>query len=101
MAYPFRWSANGHAHVMEQDFIDEVANCCEVILKCPVGIRTELPEFGTPDQTFLPAADPEVIIGVLARWEPRADASIVRQVVFGLDETESDVNIQIRGREGE
>lgn len=99
MAYPFMWSASGHAHVLEQDYLEEVANCCEVILKCPVGVRIELPEFGTPDQTFRPKADPEVILGVLSRWEPRADTSIVRQVLFGADETESDVNIQIRGKE--
>lgn len=100
LSYPFQFGANGHANVLEQDFLPEVANCCQVILKCPVGMRIELPEFGSIDQAFTTAADADAIVAALQRWEPRADAEVVRAVLFGPDPTEVDINIEIHGREG-
>ena len=108
LSYPFLFGATGHADVLEQDFLDEVANCCIVILKCPIGMRTELPEFGSDDQAFMPTAaangttvDTDAIVAALQRWEPRADAEIVDQVLFGPDPTAITVQIDIHGREGE
>lgn len=98
--YPFRFGANGHANVLEQDFVDEVANCCQVVIKCPVGFRIELPEFGAVDQAFTTAMDADPIVAALQRWEPRADAEVVNAVLFGPDPSELDINIQIHGREG-
>lgn len=100
LGYPFQFGANLHANVLEQDFLDEVANCCVVVMKCPVGFRVELPEFGSDDQAFRTTMDADVIVAALQRWEPRADAEVVNAVLFGPDPTEFDVNIEIHGREG-
>lgn len=100
LSYPFRFGANGHANVLEQDFLDEVANCCTVVLKCPVGFRIELPEFGAVDQTFTTRPDVDALVGALQQWEPRADAEVVSALLFGPDPTELDINIDIHGREG-
>lgn len=100
LSYPFTFGANGHANVLEQDFLPEVANCCQVVLKCPVGMRIELPEFGSGDQTFTQTPDVDAIVASLQRWEPRADAEVVQAVLFGTDPTEFDVDIDIHGREG-
>lgn len=100
LQYPFQFGANGHADVLEQDFLPEVANCCQVVLKCPIGFRIELPEFGTDDQAFTTTTDVDALVAALQQWEPRADAEVVSQVLFGPDPTEADVTIEIHGREG-
>lgn len=100
LQYPFQFGADMHANVLEQDFLDEVANCCVVVLKCPVGFRIELPEFGADDQAFRVAADPDAIVAALQQWEPRADAEVISQVLLGPDPTEMDIDIEIHGREG-
>lgn len=48
---PFRYVAGAPA-VVEQDGIDDVANCVEAILLTTQGRRTEIPEFGVPEQVF-------------------------------------------------
>jgi phage baseplate assembly protein W len=68
---PFRFSPP--AATSEQNSIDEIGDCCAVILLCPQGFRVELPEFGLPDPTFSsPVVDVDVIRTVVDRWEPRA-----------------------------
>lgn len=101
-AYPFRFMANKHARVLEQDFVEEIANCCQVILKTPIGSRLELPEFGADDLTFTERGrmDEDRLVTALNRWEPRADATIVADVI-GADPTRAEFNIEAHGREGE
>jgi hypothetical protein len=70
-SYPFRFKPP--AAVSEQDSVDEIADCCAVILLCPFQFRVELPEFGLPDPTFqMPIVDVGVIRTVVERWEQRA-----------------------------
>lgn len=59
---------------VEQDSIAEIENCVEVILRCPLGWRDELPEFGTPSVTYsqMPV-DPTEIRMAIQRWESRVD----------------------------
>ena len=74
-AFPFtRDPATGHAAEVEQDSIEDVTGCVQVVLITPRGWRVELPEFGTPDPTFStpPAADIEVMRKAVSDWEPRA-----------------------------
>jgi len=106
-SYPFKFGGTGHVDVLEQDFVDEVANCCIVILKCPIGMRSELPEFGCDDQAFQPVADVDgttadvdAISASLQRWEPRADAEVIGQVIFAPDPITISVEIDVHGREG-
>jgi hypothetical protein len=64
------------AAVYEQDSVDEIATCVETIIRCPIGFRDELPEFGTPGDVVFGQAplDLEAAKGCVSRWEPRADA---------------------------
>ena len=71
---PFRFT-NGAAAVVEQDTTEEVAACVEAILRCPIGFRDELPEFGAPSPLFDQAPVPvEELRQAVAEWEPRASA---------------------------
>lgn len=72
-AFPLRLDGDSFA-VVEQDSADDVRACVEVIVRYPQGLRLELPDFGTPDQTFKQGAeiDTAVILAAVARWEPRA-----------------------------
>ena len=70
-ALPFRFAPQ--AVVVEQDSLDEIADCVFAVLSCPLGFRVELPSFGVPDLTFrtepVPTAD---VRTQLDEWEPRA-----------------------------
>jgi phage baseplate assembly protein W len=72
LAYPAR-VVGGRLAAVEQDSIDDVAGCVELLMRCPVGSREDEPTFGTPPQVFgqggVSAAELEAAI---ARWEPRA-----------------------------
>jgi phage baseplate assembly protein W len=74
---PFRFEPiNGvpEAAVYEQDTVDEITGCVEGIIRCPVGFRDELPDFGTPGDVLFSEAplDLEAAKGAVSRWEPRA-----------------------------
>lgn len=73
---PFRF-VNGAAAVVEQDTAEEVATCVEAIIRCPIGFRDELPEFGAVSPVFRQAPVPvEELRQAVAEWEPRANADI-------------------------
>jgi len=69
-SFPFRFVPP--AAVTEQDSLEEVADCCLVILTCPQGFRVELPQFGLPDPTFTYPLDLNEIREVVERWDDRA-----------------------------
>jgi phage baseplate assembly protein W len=67
-AFPFTRGA-----YVEQDELEHVDACCQVIVRCPVGWRPERPEFGWqfPEFRSVPL-DPTVVATALKRFEPRA-----------------------------
>lgn len=75
----FRWPfqmqpLNQGAAVVEQDSVQEVAQCVYAILATEEGTRPELPDFGLEDSAFkLGGLDLELIRDVAEEWEPRAD----------------------------
>lgn len=75
-AFPFRFGGPAAA-VTEQDSLDEIGDCCTVVLLCPQGFRVELMEFGLPDPTFS-SPDPDLndVHVALDQWEPRAAATL-------------------------
>lgn len=92
-ALPFRFGSQGRALVTEQDSIDEIANCALAILLCPLGFRSDLPEFGISDPTFaLQPLDLEQLSSAIELWEPRA------QTVLGDVETADELIAQIETR---
>lgn len=71
-ALPFRFTSP-HAAVVEQDSIDEIADCVLAVMLCPYGYRVELPEFGLPDPVFsTPHVDVVQMRQAVELWEPRA-----------------------------
>lgn len=92
--------ANGQALVVEQDSIDDVLQCCKVVLSYPKGFAVELPEFGTPDQAFHQgSADVGEINAALDRWEPRA-RQLIDEHPDLLDPLIDHVEIHVRGEAG-
>jgi phage baseplate assembly protein W len=81
LSLPFRFEPDAlgvlHAAVNEQDSPEDVADCVQAILMCPLGFRLELPDFGLRDQTFnTPGADIDEIQTAISLYEPRADVLI-------------------------
>lgn len=70
---PFRYVGSAPV-VAEQDSLADIINCVEAILLTVEGQRTEIPEFGIPDQVFQvqPLHLDAVLASVLA-FEPRAN----------------------------
>jgi phage baseplate assembly protein W len=67
---------NGRVKEVEQDSDEHVMSCLEVILRCPIGFRDELPDFGWawPEFRSIPI-DLSELEASLRRWEPRATLS--------------------------
>lgn len=69
---PLEMGARG-LRTVEQDSVDEVAQCVYAILATPLGSRLEQPEFGIEDDTFeLQPLDLSAWQEAIASWEPRA-----------------------------
>ena len=75
ISFPLRLRANGaSAVVVEQDSIDEIMDCVEVLLSTEEGSREEAPAYGIDDLTFrMGGVDQELVMATIAKWEPRAE----------------------------
>lgn len=72
LSMPLRFDG-GHAAVVEQDSVSEIADCCANICRYQPGDRDSRPDFGVPDQTFAQgAADTQIVVAAVRRFEPRA-----------------------------
>lgn len=75
IAFPFQMEGSEVACV-EQDSIEEIADCVEVVVRTRPGQRYDDPEFGLRDPTFTmrdaQAHDLEAIKAEIIEWEPRA-----------------------------
>jgi phage baseplate assembly protein W len=89
---PLRFE-RGAAVTVEQDTSDDIASCVVAVLLCPLGMRTELPEFGVLDPAFsMGEVDTDQLATAVRRWEPRAD------VMFEQEPDLLDVLVQhVRG----
>lgn len=96
LAFPFDLSA-GSAAVTEQDSLDEIVDCVEVILRTPRGQRVDQPDFGLADPTFrMNGMDASEIEGSVAQWEPRADVEAVRQAI---QNSEDHIQVNVGGND--
>lgn len=97
--YPFRFHVDGHAAVVEQDSEADVVNCALAIIKCPLGFRTELPDFGLTDQALNETINEEEIKSALELWEDRADYIILAdEDAFDALVKRVQVEMTMRGR---
>lgn len=92
---PFRLDENGQAAVVEQDSIDDIANCVEAILRTRIGDRSSHPRFGTPDVAFTELPLPlDALVSQIRQWEPRVDL-LLEQAPDRFDETLVTVGVQV------
>jgi phage baseplate assembly protein W len=66
-AFPFARGA-----YVEQDSMEHVVSCENVIVRCPVGFRVERPDYGVPWPDYATQIDGEVVAQALAALEPRS-----------------------------
>lgn len=92
---------SGHSFVtVEQDSLDDIANCVEAILRTPLGFRDDATDLGSPDYTFasLPVGA-DTIAENISVQEPRVDI-LVRESIDRLDALIDHVSIELHGRGG-
>lgn len=69
----------------EQDTLDEIAQCVQVLLSTTEGQRVELPDYGIPDLAFVTDIPIVDIENRIEEWEPRA-LSVLSEGVDDADE---------------
>lgn len=95
---PFRLVGSSFATV-EQDSIDDVANCVEAILRTRVGYRTWVPEFGSPEYVLKRSPfGTEDVMAIISAQEPRAEM-MVQESIDSYDELIDRLHIEIVSKE--
>lgn len=80
-AYPFTMAAQPGtgalaANTVEQDSLDDILACVQMIVACPAGAWIDQPGYGVPSLVFSQTpVDPSGIARAIGRWEPRAAAA--------------------------
>lgn len=77
---------NGSLATVEQDSVDDVAKCCETVVRYEQEYLPFLPTFGIPPALFRQATEtlgPE-ILAALGEWEPRADTVLAQDDIEDL-----------------
>lgn len=94
ISLPFRVSS-GRVAVTEQDSIEEVFDCVSAIIRCPLGARTDKPEFGVPDVTFSQRPIPTAgIKAAVQDWEPRAGTTLEEKAP-GFDKLVDEIVVRV------
>lgn len=89
---PFAYSA-GKPNVVEQDSLDDVANCVEAVVRTTQGQRLEISDFGIPAQTFATTPlDQATIVAQILQYEPRASV-VLDQALDAYDALHTLANI--------
>lgn len=93
---PFRFSSDGVASV-EQSSFEDIANCVETIVRCPLGFRPDNPSFGFPQLEF--AQQPVIsadVVEIVTSQEPRA-VVVMSETPDPLDQLIDRVLVDVRG----
>jgi phage baseplate assembly protein W len=97
---PFRLGPDGSPVEIEQDTVEEVGDCVEVLLRTPLGFYADQPDFGVDLPLFEEssgAVNMDEVQTAISAWEERADALIDSQPDL-LDVFVSRVTINVRAR---
>jgi len=80
--YPFSFDPQtGHVATADQDSLDDIASCVAVSLLVEPGVRSEIPNFGTPDQVFqLQPLNMEIFVQSVYKYEQRADVLMQQNI---------------------
>jgi hypothetical protein len=97
--FPFDFKGT-RVDVVEQDTLDDIVNCVQVVLRVHTGWRPEAPFFGVPDFTFMSQPiGANRVDDILVTQEPRA-STLVRENPDVFDELINHLNIEIGLQEG-
>lgn len=87
--------ASGSLATVDQDTVDDIAQCVTAILQTPLGLSDELPDLGLTEQTFYEGgADVQEIQQQLTDHEPRAQ-TLVTDAPELLDQALSLVKVRL------
>lgn len=75
LAYPLRLLPDGTFATVDQDTLDDVRQCVQVLLNTPQGIRPLAPSIGISDYAFQ-GIDPDELQALLEDQEDRAVVTI-------------------------
>jgi len=81
LAWPFRLTAAGRFAAVEEDTLDDVAQCVRILQRTPLGARPLAPLVGLPDPTFTTGVDPVDVARRLETDEPRALVTVTADPV--------------------
>jgi phage baseplate assembly protein W len=103
LSWPLRLANTGHLATVEQDSVDDVAECVEVVLRTRPGELDFHPRFGSPDLAFremqsqdgLPSPiSPDGLVALIEAWEARG-ALLVQNNPDALEPTLGRLNIYV------
>lgn len=80
ITYPFHWGPHGNAAVVEQDTLDEIINCVEVVVRTDIGALPDLPAMGITDPTFKRITNMNQLSREINEWEPRAAIQLTTHI---------------------
>jgi phage baseplate assembly protein W len=95
-AFPFAVDGSSFA-LREQNSIEEIQDCVEVLILTPVGSRMVFPSYGAPEVLYTQApANIPAIVAACNMWEKRATV-VINDIIDALDEKITHIRIQITG----
>lgn len=83
LALPLRPDETGGFVTHDQDSVDDITQCVQVVMSTPIGSRMELPQFGIPQLEFSTLPLPAMLTALYI-WEPRASI-LVREALSRND----------------
>lgn len=93
--FPFRRGDDGKVACVEQDTLEHIASCENVIVRCPQGFRDDRPEFGIPFPEFVNIPiNPSDIEDALRTFEPRGRAN-AREYIEAADAAVRGISIDV------
>lgn len=90
---PFRVT-NGSVDTIEQDSLDEIAQCVQVLLSTELGTRLELPDYGIAQPLFMTKIDFSAVLAQLDKWEPRA-RTVINSDIDSTDELLRSLRLEV------
>lgn len=93
---PLKVGARGALETLEQDTVEEVAQCVEVLLSTERGERIELPSYGIEDPAFTVTIPLNEVQSQIEDWEPRA-AVILNDEADEADELLRRLRVRVTG----
>lgn len=96
LAWPLRQDSAGGLVEVEQDTIDDVRQCINVLLHTPPGSRPLAPDVGIEDQTFT-RIDTDALTSALEDQEDRALVTVTVAQADGTGEQQMEIAVALAG----